>query len=115
MQLDDLKRRIAPVLAASSAQKAYLFGSYARSDADQYSDIDLAIIAESERPFVDRFMDFRDLWRVMEPSIELLVYTPAEWEEMRLHKNPLVLKILEEGVPLYERSEEGSKPLAEAS
>ena len=115
MQLDTLKNTISPILKSGSVHLAYIFGSYARSDADQYSDIDLVIIADSERAFVDRFVDFWDLWNLVEPSIDLLVYTPREWEQMKLCKNPLAMKIIEEGILLYERSAEGSRALAEAS
>jgi predicted nucleotidyltransferase len=60
------------------AQEAYLFGSYARGAATSWSDIDLLIVANSSRPFVERFRDFLDIIHLFSP-MDLVVYTPAEW------------------------------------
>ena len=40
---NDIIKAILPVLEKGGAKKAILFGSYARGDADEYSDIDLII------------------------------------------------------------------------
>jgi len=62
LSLESIKRSFAPVLKAGGAEKAIIFGSYARGEADEYSDIDLVVIADTDRPFFDRFTDFRPLY-----------------------------------------------------
>ena len=100
---NDIIKAILPVLKKGGRQKAILFGSYARGDADEYSDIDLIIIAESERPFVERFKDFSALWKVSPvKAIDVLVYTPQEFQEMYEQENPFIVRAAEEGKVIYE-------------
>ena len=99
----DIITAILPVLEKGGAKKAILFGSYARGDADEYSDIDLIIIAESERPFIERFKDYLDLWKVSPvKAMDVLVYTPQEFQEMCDRENPFILRVVEEGKTIYE-------------
>ena len=62
-------------------KKVYLFGSMARNDFNEGSDIDLAIIGD----FKERFLDRSDkILEMTELPIELLCYTEKEFEEMRI-------------------------------
>ena len=47
--LDELKSIIAPIALRYSVDRVYLFGSYARGDADAGSDVDLCIDASQSR------------------------------------------------------------------
>ncbi|MDH5716767.1 MAG: nucleotidyltransferase domain-containing protein [Spirochaetia bacterium] len=64
---------------------AYVYGSFLTKDFSRESDIDLIIIKNVKTPFVERGFEFFDL-RDWLPAIEILVYTPAEFES--LTKNP---------------------------
>jgi predicted nucleotidyltransferase len=97
--LAELRRRLAPHL--TRARKAIVFGSAARGEADAWSDLDLIIIADTTRPFFERFKDFAGLYDVW-PRIELLIYTPEEFARMVEEERPLIIRALEEGVVLYE-------------
>ena len=79
--------------------RALVFGSVARGEADEWSDLDLVVIAETERTFFERFRDFDALYQVW-PRLDLLVYTPAEFERMVEEENPFLLRVLEEGVDI---------------
>ena len=74
-----------------------MFGSVARGEADEWSDLDLVVIADTERTFFERFRDFAALYEAR-PRLDLLVYTPAEFERMVEEENPFLLQVLEEGV-----------------
>ena len=74
-----------------------MFGSVARGEADEWSDLDLIVIADTDRTFFERFRDFGGLHEVW-PRLDLLVYTPAEFERMVAEENPFLLRALEEGV-----------------
>ena len=76
-----------------------MFGSVARGEADQWSDLDLVVIAETERSFFDRFRDFSGLYAVW-PRLDLLVYTSTEFERMVVEENPFLLRVLEEGTDI---------------
>jgi predicted nucleotidyltransferase len=78
-----IQRRLPTMLRRYGVEAAYLFGSWARDDADVYSDIDVMIVARSSRPFVERFLDYPELWRGAPAGIDLLIYTPAEFASQR--------------------------------
>ena len=81
----------------ASAERALVFGSTARGEADEWSDLDIVVVAETERTFFERFRDFAGLYEVW-PRLDLLVYTPAEFERMVEEENPFLLRVLEEGM-----------------
>ena len=76
-----------------------MFGSVARGEADEWSDLDLVVIAETDRTFFERFRDFDGLYEVW-PRLDLLVYTSAEFERMVEEENPFLLRVLEEGTDI---------------
>jgi predicted nucleotidyltransferase len=100
--LGELRRRVAPHVRR--ARKVIAFGSVARGEADAGSDLDLLIVADTPRPFFERFKDFAGLYDVWS-RLDLLVYTPDEFARMVADDNPLVRRALEEGVVLYEAGE----------
>jgi predicted nucleotidyltransferase len=97
--LAELRRRLAPHL--TRARKVIVFGSVARGDADAWSDLDLIIVADTARPFFERFKDFAGLYDVC-PRLDLLIYTPDEFARMVAEERPLISRALEEGVVLHE-------------
>jgi len=69
------------------AEAAYFFGSYASGTLSASSDIDLIIVAQTTRPFVERARDYFDLLDIV-PRMDILVYTPEEL--VSLTTNPSV-------------------------
>jgi hypothetical protein len=67
------------------------------------ANLDLLIVADTPRPFFERFKDFAGLYDVW-PRLDLLIYTPAELERLIDEDNPLVTQALREGVVLHARS-----------
>jgi predicted nucleotidyltransferase len=94
--LPELCRR----LAARGAQRIYLFGSWARGEADEDSDVDLVVIQETSLPFFDRL---REAARELEPewNVDILVYNPEEFQRMIERGNALAETVIEEGTLLY--------------
>lgn len=98
--------RLIACLAAYQPQEVWLFGSCARGDYHAASDLDLLIIKATSLPFVARAAD---VWRACDAQsgvtlpIEPLVYTPAEFAEMRAAGNPLIEQVLREGRRIYEQ------------
>jgi len=90
-------KKLRPLL--KGAKLAYLFGSYVNGMDDEYSDLDLLIVKETNEDFFHRFKEFTALYNLDVP-IDLLVYTPEEFAEMRQNKNPLILDIIENGVKI---------------
>ena len=65
---------------------------------------DLVIVADTQRPFLERHRDFAGLWDVW-PRLDLLVYTPAELEQMQSEGNPFIEQVFAEGRVVYEAAE----------
>lgn len=65
-----------------NAVNAYLFGSVVSGKAGAWSDLDVIIVAEIDMPFIERPRAF---WNLLDLgfAMDILVYTPAEFAEMR--------------------------------
>ena len=86
---------------AVNAEQIILFGSYARGDARENSDVDLMIIAESKLP---RFKRSREIYKSLRPypfGMDLLVYTPQEIEKGKRFPVSFVSTVLREGKTVY--------------
>lgn len=94
--------KIVNSLKAYKPQKVILFGSFARGDYNALSDVDLLIVKETERNFIDRIGDILAVCDYEIP-IEPLVYTPEELERMQKRGNSFVQTVLEEGIIVYEQ------------
>jgi predicted nucleotidyltransferase len=66
----------------AKVSEAYIFGSYARGEAHEDSDIDLIVVAETNQRWHQRSLEFSDALDALEP-LDVLVYTPAEWQTER--------------------------------
>jgi uncharacterized protein len=87
-------------LSAYQPERVILFGSFARNESDELSDIDLVIIKETDEDFFSRL---RTVLRLLDlrSAIDILVYTPAEFRTMQEQGNALIETVLEEGVVLH--------------
>lgn len=86
------------------SEKIILFGSLVSGDVHEWSDIDLAIIKETAKPFVDRSVEAA-LLCLAPVGVDYLVYTPQEFSQLITSKNPFVIEeIINKGKVLYERT-----------
>lgn len=83
-----------------SVRKAVLFGSMGRGTARFHSDLDLAIVETTKKPFLDRLDEW---YRRLDPRMptDLLVYTPEEWKRLTSER-AFVRRMDQEGKVLYE-------------
>jgi len=101
--LEDLVRRARPLLVAAGAERAVVFGSYARGTADGYSDLDLAVVIETDRPFVERGALLGGLFDALSVPVDLLVYTPEEFARGLSARVGVFDAIAREGVTIHVR------------
>jgi len=81
-----------------------LFGSYAKSQQDKWSDIDLAVISDdfNDVPYLDRlFMLGKFAWQAKTTVIEALGFTEEEYNHTS--KLDFLNEIKKNGVVIYER------------
>ena len=101
--LEDIREILTPALEETGTLRAIVFGSHARSEAKEFSDLDLVIVAETEQNFPSRPRDFRAVKRAWNWAIDMIVYTPAEYEMMLSEGRGFVEMLETEGVVIYER------------
>lgn len=78
--LADLARIASEPLRAAGVQRAVAFGSYARGVADAWSDLDLVVVMETDLPRLERGRLLAGLYNAVPVSLDVLVFTPAEFE-----------------------------------
>ncbi|MFZ1401019.1 MAG: nucleotidyltransferase domain-containing protein [Candidatus Promineifilaceae bacterium] len=83
--------------------KIYLFGSMAAGTTNRWSDLDMVIVADTKERFLERT---RQVMTLLRPRIglDILVYTPEEFAQMREDRTFMQSEIIEKGRLLYERS-----------
>ena len=85
-------RRVAEHIGLQAdAERVVLFGSYARGEATEHSDVDLLVIAPSDLP---RFKRSRALYQSLRPypfAMDLVVYTPEKMKKAKQSPFPLFL------------------------
>ena len=99
----DIERVARRLGIAANAEQVILFGSYARGDDREESDVDFMIVANSDLP---RFKRSRELYQLFRPypfGMDLLVYTPEEIERGKQSPVSFVSTVLQEGKVLYVR------------
>jgi predicted nucleotidyltransferase len=99
---DEIKTKLMSKLPETQVERVILFGSYATGQSDIFSDVDLVFIAETNRPFIDRFRDYEWIFEMF-PAVELLIYTPKEYTRLSQHPTGVFYHIINKGKILYER------------
>lgn len=79
------------------AREVYLYGSFARGEIHEGSNIDLLIVGDFKERFFDRIGKVLDLTDL---PIEPLVYTVEEFQEMKNSKNPFIIEALKTAIKL---------------
>ncbi|HEX7574845.1 MAG TPA: nucleotidyltransferase domain-containing protein, partial [Candidatus Methanoperedens sp.] len=87
---DSFNDIIQSIINNYAPQKIVLFGSYARGEAHEGSDIDLMLIKETSKRFIDRIADVIKLNNTLIP-LEPLVYSSLEFEIMKKEKRDFIM------------------------
>lgn len=101
MDIPDLIKRISSRLKEQyGAKEVILFGSYARGEAGEDSDIDLLIISATKERFIERQATVRRLVRDLRRKMPFspIVLTPEEVEERKKRGDQFISEILETGI-----------------
>ncbi len=99
---EELERILAVLKEKYRPQKVILFGSLAEGKVDEWSDLDLLVVKNNRKRFLDRIGEVLDL---CSPSVgtDFIVYTPEEFKTM-VEEEPFVRdEIVGKGKVLYER------------
>jgi len=94
--------KIVEKLKEYEPEKIILFGSAARGEADEYSDLDFLIIKETNLRFLRRLIEVGKILKEFS-KVDVFVYTPKEFAEMKSRKNPFIEQALRNGRVVYEK------------
>jgi len=97
--VDDLVDII--VAGYGPVEKILLFGSAARGEQDEYSDLDLIVIKRTSDRFVKRLLDVP----MLPVPADVFVYNPEEFAQMQEQENPFILNALRDAIVVYPRGE----------
>lgn len=100
------QRRILQLLAALGpyqAERIYLFGSFARGEEDELSDLDVVIFKRTTQPFLERLREVSKFLPADLGTVDVLVYTPEEFATMLANGNAFAEMIAEEGRLVYDQ------------
>jgi predicted nucleotidyltransferase len=79
---------------------ALVYGSYARGDFNEWSDIDVLLVVEDNLPWNPlKRLELVEECLLQAPGVEPLILSTSELDRL-LEKNQLIKKIIEEGVIL---------------
>jgi len=84
-------------------KRIILFGSRARGEAQQDSDLDIFVEMESDRRPPERAAEVASIFGLRNWPLDVVVYTPDEVEQLRTVRGSLLSIIEAEGQLLYER------------
>ena len=96
----NIENEIAGIFAPVSPKKIIMFGSRAKESADEYSDVDLIVVYETDKRFLDRLEELYLIWE-LPVAVDILAYTPEEFERMK-EESSFVADAVAGGKVLYE-------------
>ena len=99
-QIQDITSRI---ITNFDPDKIILFGSYAKGNFNDDSDLDLIIIKNSELPKHQRGLEIRRLFYGLTIPMDLKIYTPMEYDQELQNKYSFIFSIIQDSKILYER------------
>jgi len=73
--IDEIKKIVQPIAKKYEIEEVYLFGSYARGQADEKSDIDFVVKAEDNSFLVENYFDFlEEMETAFQKEIDITFY-----------------------------------------
>jgi predicted nucleotidyltransferase len=87
-------------LSRLNVKRISLFGSYTRGRSDLFTDLDVLVIMDTDKPFTERITEIYSLL-ALPVDADILCYTPQEFQRMK--ETPFLKKALADEVVLYEK------------
>ncbi|MBF0179394.1 MAG: nucleotidyltransferase domain-containing protein [Magnetococcales bacterium] len=103
----DLAAMSASIVETVAPERIILFGSHARGDANDDSDIDLLVVVEDGFQERSRWQELQKIRRKLTSfplSKDILLYSREEVARWQHSANHIITHAIQEGRPLYERS-----------
>ena len=99
----ELARFVDVLLKDDDIKKIVVFGALASGDIHEWSDIDLVVVKETNRRFIERFHRLRAQLGSKEAA-DLVVYTPAKFKAVSATRRFVRDEIVNKGCVVYDRA-----------
>lgn len=98
--IEEIRKGVEEFKKELGLEKVIIFGSYARGDPNEHSDLDLILVGKcfEGKSFHERFRGLWLRWKLSLP-VDFLCYTPEEFEELR-ERVSIVSDALSEGIEI---------------
>ena len=98
--LAEIKKRLKEIYG-NKLKDVILYGSFARGDFVEGSDIDIVILLEDMRDhIIERETYFDAIWELGLKYDTVISIVPIKEEEYKTRKMPLILNVKREGIPV---------------
>ncbi len=101
IDLEEIQGKVSSVAGKLHARQAWLFGSYAREEATENSDVDILFVVDDDAPHIDLIRTARKLMRDWRVPKDVLIYRPDEFQDWQKVVGSLCYRVKKEGVQLY--------------
>jgi len=98
LEPEDIRAHIVSAAISLHADQAWLFGSYARGEAGEDSDVDVLFVLESDLPRPKRIAHAYRVMRSWPVTKDIVVYTPEEFERWRHIEGALCHNVTTDGI-----------------
>ena len=95
--INRIKELVSEIKIKFPVREVYLYGSFAKNEIHEGSDIDLLIIGDFKERFFERIGKILELTDL---PIEPIVYTPEEFDELKKSQNPFITEVLKTAIKL---------------
>jgi len=102
IDIEEIHTQISNAANNLHAREAWLFGSYARGEASENSDVDILFVVENQSSHLNLIRSARKLMRTWHVPKDILVYRQDEFQDWQKVVGSLCYRVKEEGVKLYE-------------
>jgi len=99
---EQIQQAVARLVAAAKPSKVILFGSYARGDATDDSDLDLMVIEHEVSSKFDEMVRLRNVMGDMGVGVDLLVYSDSEAARRSQVPGTVLYRAFKEGRIMYD-------------
>jgi predicted nucleotidyltransferase len=96
-----LKKQIISTFKPFDPEKIILFGSVARRESDEMSDVDLILVYNTDKRFMSRLKELYMSWDIPK-AVDILAYTPSEFDDM-VEKSLFLQEVMKTAEVIYER------------
>lgn len=99
---DEIQAVVRRIVAASHPSRVILFGSYARGDADEGSDLDLMVIKRDVADKGKEMLEASCAAGAVPGGVDVLVYSEREFERRGSVPGTLIYQVRQEGKVVYD-------------